>query len=215
MKKILLILSLGIFSSVFVNAQSSTGYNKGELFVGYSNGQVDNGTGSGNSIRNFFATRVNYNGFNASGVYNISRHLGIKADVSGTYNKDTFTSTFGGATLTATNQNALYNALGGVQVKDNSSSGRFKPFAHGLVGIGHARTNVTNVTCIPTTICTTNNFTSQTLTDTGFAGAFGGGLDVRLTDRLDIRVIQADYNPIWFSGGVTHNARFGFGIVIK
>jgi len=215
MKKILFVLSLVIFSSGFTFAQSSTDYQKGEIFAGFSNGQVDTGvrSSSGNSIRNFFADRADFNGYDVSGVYNVSRHFGIKTDFSGTYKNNSFNSTFQGTTVSGTNSDALYNVLGGVQVKDNTSKGRWKPFAYGMVGVGHARTNVTNVVCSPTANCTT--FTNQTLSDTGFAGAFGGGLDVKLNDRFDLRVIQADYNPIWLPGGVTQNARFGFGIVIK
>lgn len=68
--------------------------------------------------------------------------------------------------------------------------------------------------------------------DAGFAAAFGGGLDVRLNDRIDIRVIQIDYNPMRFDfsdfGAIgvpgtptplgdpkrtLHNFRIGIGIV--
>jgi hypothetical protein len=37
----------------------------------------------------------------------------------------------------------------------------------------------------------------------------------RVNDRFDIRVVQADYNPIKFDAGTEHNFRFGFGVVIK
>src|SRR5438552_17945977 len=96
MKKIVFAFSLAILSSVFAFAQSSTDYKKGEFFVGYSNGQVDTGvrSNSGNSIRNFFDDRVSFNGFEASGVYNIARHFGIKGDVSGTYKRENFSNTF-------------------------------------------------------------------------------------------------------------------------
>jgi len=45
--------------------------------------------------------------------------------------------------------------------------------------------------------------------------AFGGGLDIRLNDRLDIRAVQVDWNPIRSGGVTTNNLRFGVGIVIK
>ena len=69
---------------------------------------------------------------------------------------------------------------------------------------------------------------------TGFAAAIGGGLDIRLTPRIDLRAIQIDYNPMRFDfsdfGAVgipgtptplgeprrtLHNFRIGIGIVIR
>ena len=46
-----------------------------------------------------------------------------------------------------------------------------------------------------------------------FAAAFGGGLDVRATDNLKIRLVQADYTPIITSDTVVHNARISTGVV--
>jgi opacity protein-like surface antigen len=68
--------------------------------------------------------------------------------------------------------------------------------------------------------------------DAGFTAAIGGGLDIRLSDRVAIRAIQVDYNPMKFDFsdfGTTgipgtptftgdqkrtlHNFRIGIGIV--
>jgi hypothetical protein len=49
--------------------------------------------------------------------------------------------------------------------------------------------------------------------DTGFAAAFGGGIDIRASNRIDIRVIQIDYNPTRLFDGTQHNLRVGIGIV--
>jgi hypothetical protein len=51
--------------------------------------------------------------------------------------------------------------------------------------------------------------------ETGFAGAFGGGLDIKLSNRVDFRAIQVDYNPIKFDSGTQNNVRFGVGFVFK
>jgi hypothetical protein len=211
MKKMFLALSLLLASGVFTSAQSDD-YKKGEVFLGYSNGQVDVG-----DINGVFTDRTTFNGFNASGVYNVSRYFGIKGDISGTYKKDDFNVTFPGTPSTiisGRSTSSLYNFLAGVQVKDNASGGRLKPFAHALVGAGHARVEVKDITCTPSTTCPPTQFPT-TQRETGLAGAFGGGLDVRLNDRIDLRLIQADYNPIKFDDSTTHNFRFGFGIVIK
>jgi hypothetical protein len=218
MKKFILALSITALTAAFTAAQApADDYKKAEFYVGYSNGQVDTGLDSGNSAVDFFRDRETFHGFNASGVYNLTRYFGIKADVSGVYNNTRFTEDFdtgaGTATVSFKTNNSLYNFLGGVQVKDNAKSGRFKPFAHALVGAGHVRTKVSDFTCSPTTPCAAVVVPDETFSETGFAGAFGGGIDIRLNDKVQIRAFQVDYNPVRIEGSTQHNARFGAGIV--
>src|SRR5688572_13171921 len=223
MSKLILALCLTIITSVFAMAQDPTdGYKKGEFFIGYSNGQIDTGLGDIDDEELGFDIdeRETFHGFNASGVYNVSRYFGLKADVSGVYNDRDFsftvpTTTIGGGTGTGTvafeTKNSLYNFLGGVQIKDNSNSGRFKPFAHALFGAAHARTKISNVTCPVGVDCSFLVSGSET----GWAGAFGGGIDIRLNNRVQVRAIQVDYNPIWLGGGSGRqdNIRLGIGLV--
>ncbi len=95
-----------------------------------------------------------------------------------------------------------------MQVRDNASKARLKPFGHALAGVAHYRNKYEN---------STNNtdFTRFSFYETGFAAAVGGGLDVRLTDRFDIRAIQADYNPIRIGNQWSNNFRFSVGVVFK
>ena len=219
MKKLFSVFCVMILSGVFAFAQT-TGYKKGEFYVGYSNNQVDTGANSntGNAARDFFNDRLSFNGFEFSGVANVSRYVGIKGDLSGTYRSRGFSQMTGTGTTTNTlsfnTRNSLYNFLGGVQFKDNASTGTFKPFAHVLAGAGNYRTKVSNVTCSNTTITNCSSL-AQTFSDTGFAAAFGGGLDIRAGDHVDVRAIQIDYNPIRVSGAIDHNFRFGFGLNFK
>lgn len=198
-------------------AQSTDEYKKGEFFVGYSNGQVDTGLNSedGSEFEEFFDERETFHGFNVSGVYNLTRYVGIKGDVSGVYNSKDFDVTVPDGTGTArvafNTRSSLYNFLGGVQIKDNATEGRFKPFAHALVGAGHGRVEFKDVVC-PGDVCAALEGTES---ETGLAGAFGGGIDIRLNNRVDFRAIQVDYNPIRFDGGTQHNIRFGIGFVFK
>jgi hypothetical protein len=99
-------------------------------------------------------------------------------------------------------------------LKDNSSQATFKPFAHALVGVAHARNRVTisDSGCIA--IFPSPCPSPFTETDTGLAGAIGGGLDIRAGNRFDIRVIQIDYNPTRLFDSTQHNFRFGVGVVI-
>ncbi|MFN6962886.1 MAG: hypothetical protein ACK4S4_03880 [Pyrinomonadaceae bacterium] len=219
MKNLVLAVGLLVFSAFAATAQTTTAddHKKGEFYVGYSNGQVDTGLDSGNSVSSFFRDRKNFNGVNVSGVYNLNRYFGLKGDVSATFNGTTFSSSYTNPTTGTTSRasfdtsNQLWNFVGGVQVKDNAKSGTFKPFAHAMVGAGHARTKVKDVVCTPsTTLCP---IVPGTFSDTGLSGVFGGGLDFRVSDRFQIRAIQVDYNPIRFDGQTDHNLRIGAGIV--
>jgi hypothetical protein len=216
-KRIFAALSIAIISAVAASAQAVVDdYKKGEFFIGYSNGQVDTGLDSGSSVRDFFRDRASFNGVNVSGVYNVSRYVGIKGDVSATFNGTDFSETFvdpgTGTTFTASfdTTNSLYNVVGGVQVKDNTREGTFKPFAHAMVGLGHVRTKVNDVVCTPVLLCPV---TEDSFSDNGFSGVFGGGIDFRLNNTIQIRAIQVDYNPLWINSQVDHNLRIGAGIV--
>lgn len=190
------LLSVGVFAQTAADE-----YNKNEFFVGYSNQQVDRGD---------YQT---HHGFEGSYVRNVSRYFGIKGDVSGAYKNDDFDSRIvvaPGNTTTVRNEtrSSLYNFLGGVQVKDNASDARFKPFGHALAGVGYNRTE------IKTSLngSGTRNFTDN---EAGFAAALGGGLDIKVNDRVDFRAIQIDYNPVRNFGQFSHNVRFGIGVVFK
>lgn len=199
-----------MFVGITVFAQDE--YKKAEFFAGYSNNRVDSGADASTSFNGFINDRESYHGVNTSVVVNLSRSFGLKADFSAAYNNKNFSfSVPASGTLAFDTKNSLYNFLGGVQIKDNSTSKRFKPFAHALVGAGHGRTKVSNLTCPTGVICVGIVSGSET----GLAGAFGGGLDIKLNDRVDFRVVQVDYNPIKFDAGVQQNIRIGIGFVFK
>lgn len=194
--------------SVSIFAQDQTDeYKKNEFYVGYSNQQIDSG--------NYRTT----NGFQGSYVRNVHRYFGIKADVSGAYGNQTFNGS--GTDTTSTpftyrqkSNSSLYNFLGGVQVKNNASKARFKPFAHALAGVAVTREKFT-IACTSANCPSGLNF-SGNFTDKHFAMAFGGGLDIKINDKIDFRAIQVDYNPIFRGGGFwQHNFRLGIGIVFK
>lgn len=220
MKKIFLAFCLTAISGLAAFAQTSDDYKKSEFYVGFSNGQVDTGINiedpDTNEVEEFFDERESFNGFEAAGVYNFSRYVGLKGDVSGTYKSTNFSvsvPTNGGtSTFSADTKLSLYNFLGGIQVKDNANEGRFKPFAHALVGAGHARVKINNVTCPTGVDCF--GF-EDSYNRTGLAGAFGGGIDIRINDKFDFRAAQFDYNPMRFDGQTQHNIRLGIGLVIK
>ncbi|HMJ08693.1 MAG TPA: outer membrane beta-barrel protein [Pyrinomonadaceae bacterium] len=220
MKNFILALCLTLAAGTFAFGQTTTvsdDYKKVEGYVGYSNGQIDTGADSGSSVNDFFRDRRSFHGVNVSGVYNFNRYLGVKGDVSATFNNDTVDiADLGGGTtpvpFSFESKNSLYNFVGGIQIKDNAKSGVFKPFAHAMVGAGHARNKIGNFVCGGTAGCPPL-LTDETFSDTGFAGVFGGGIDFRLNNRIQIRAIQVDYNPVRVFGQTDHNLRLGAGIV--
>jgi len=219
MKKLLLsgLMTLVCASFGLAQTTNTSDYKKSEFFVGYSNNQVDTGieVEDGDEFDEFFNERESFHGFNASATFNVNRYVGIKGDVSGAYKNQDFsipvpTGTTTTGTASFKTKNSVYNFLGGVQVKDNSREGRLKPFGYALVGAANVRTKFSDVVCPTGADCT---FFNDDFSETGLAGAFGGGLDVRLNDKISIRAIKLDYNPIKLDGGVTHNVRIGVGVV--
>lgn len=210
MNKLIKAFSLTIFLSICVFAQdNSDEYKRNEFYAGYSNQQVDN------------FDRQSFNGFEAAYVRNIRRYVGIKGDFSAAFRKNDFEGSLptlipGGtvASFRGKNTTSLYNFLGGVQIKDNASTARFKPFAHALAGVAHIR-NTSSITCTSGNCSTSFTPGSFTFSDTGFSAALGGGLDVRINDKIDFRLIQVDYNPIRTGGSWNNNVRFGIGFVFK
>ena len=137
-------------------------------------------------------------GFNIQGTYNISRFWGVKADFS--YSQRHFDTDF------IDLRTRLIQIMAGIKLQDNSNTVRFRPFAHALVGVAHASD-------LPRIV--PDGFTLVTLSvrkGTGPAVALGGGLDIRLTRKLELRALQIDYNPSRIKGEVFQNVRLGVGL---
>lgn len=179
-------------------------YNKNEYYVGYSNQQVND------------FSRTTFHGFEAAYVRNVHRFFGIRGTVSGAYRNENSSGSFVTGTTTTNfnfqNKSRVYNFLGGVQVKDNASTARFKPFGFAMGGVAVNTNRGSSTFCTTCTNASTVFFKSS---DTGIAGAFGGGLDIKINDKIDFRAIQVDYNPIYSDSRVNNNFRFGVGIVFK
>lgn len=178
-----------IFINAIVFTQSSVD-NKNEYYVGYSNQQVND------------AQRETFNGFEVSYTRNFSRYVGAKADFSAAFFKRTTVS----GNINIEDKRSVYNILGGIQIRDNTSQSRIQPFAHFLAGVAHTRNKFICPPCL-------NPLSVRN--ETGLAGAFGGGLDIKLNDKIRFRAIQADYNPIKADGRVINNIRLGVGISFK
>jgi opacity protein-like surface antigen len=183
----------------FTFAQTSDDYNKYDVGVLYSHNWQD--VGVDNSGTNFLDERESFPGVEAFVKGNVSRYVGLKGSYS--FNRKSFDINGGTAATTFNSDADLHQLLGGVEFKDNAQETKVKPFAHVLAGVAHARIKASNATV------------SFTESDNGFAGAIGGGVDFKLSDRVDLRAVQFDYNPIRATGETSHNFRVGIGIIFR
>lgn len=191
MRRICLLLALSACSASYAYAQ-----------VDYSRHEVGGMARiAGADTKGAFNTdnsRDGLYGFDIHGAYNISRLLGLSADFSYLQNK--FRT--GGVDPTS----RLAQVMGGIKLQDNAKTTRFRPFGQALFGVAHA-SNLPRVLQ-----STSTGKTVALVSGTGPAFALGGGLDIRLTKKLDLRAFQVDYNPVWAKGETFHNLRIGIGL---
>ena len=205
MRKLLFAAILIACSAPFTFAQSSDDYNKVEGAILFSHNRVDTGISDDDEdIDDIVDEREGFNGVNASITGNLSRYVGLKGDLS--FHRKSFSESFGPTTVDVDAD--IWNVLGGVQIKDNSKETKVKPFAHFMAGFATARFDIEG---IPSSLVADDD------SESGFAGVIGGGLDIRVSPRVDFRAIQFDYNPtrLGEGAGTQHNFRIGIGIVIK
>lgn len=204
------LLLLAVLVSATGMAAAQGGVNKVEFFGGFSHNRVDTSLDS-DDFDESFGDRVGANGVNLSLTGNFSKYVGVKFDYA--HHRNTSTIDFEGFQLNQKYTNDTI--MGGIQIKNNAKDGpRVKPFFHALAGVARQKFSVTESTEDLDLSFSQNNFTF----------AIGGGLDVRVSKRVDIRLFQVDYNPtyikdvdfddFYLNGKLQNNVRFGFGIVI-
>jgi opacity protein-like surface antigen len=221
MKVFSLILAI-LFYSPLVTAQ--TDYHRFEFFGGYSLMNFDNAAGNTNNaaVNDVLGDKELMQGFNAAVTYNFHKFVGAKFDYSLHLREDNFSRPLGAGTVDSSLQNFLF----GVQFKNNITEGpRFKPFGHALVGFAVQKIDIDSPQ-LPV-IFGVNDFS---VNETSLAFGLGGGVDVKLNERIDVRLGQVDWNIIRRGDqqipGITpgqtivlpntrqDNLRFSVGIVI-
>jgi len=135
--------------------------------------------------------RKNSYGFQASLCGNISRWFGVVADLGGQYGK---TSNLGPGWPGVTATTSVYEYMVGPRFAVRRQ--KFNFFSHALVGRANGHSNLVG------------------FSDSSFAFAGGGGLDINIGDRLALRTFQLDYIGS-FADILEDNVRLGFGVVIK
>jgi opacity protein-like surface antigen len=187
-RKFLMIAGLVLLCSGTAFPQSD--YKRWEFFGGYSALQFDNLGGDTNNpdIDDVLGGRDTLRGLELSVTYNFHKFVGAKFDYSLHLREDNFSRPLGSGTVDST----IQNFLGGLQFKNNLEDGpRFKPFGHVLFGFANQKIDVDSPQ-LPAVFGISDFHANET----SFAMAFGGGLDIKLNDRIDIRAGQIDWNII-------------------
>lgn len=199
MKRLGLVVFAVMFFAVSVRADEKPRF---EAFGGYSYGQLNPG-GRLLAASNPEGRHFGLSGWHVAGQVNLFKCVGLVADFSGYA---------GTSDVDLLAEHSRYNSfLAGPQVNIRKF-GKSNIFAHGLVGVARDRVYLK----------TGNPADDQHLTR--FAGAFGGGLDVAISQHIALRAIEADYVlnsfPNLNSAGdsiAAHqaNARVSTGIVFR
>ena len=234
-KTLFLALILAAFASV-ASAQTTTDELGPVVFVGYSNLQAEGVPSHEQNTNNSFDDRVFGNraglhGVNAAVTGYVTPRFGITGDFS--FNQrsrnfgDTGSTTVGN--VSGDVDTRVFQFMGGPQVRFPNQT-RVTPFARVLFGVANTRFEVEQNTRLATGTSTRSFNTSST----DFAMAVGGGLDVRLNERVGLRLLQVDYNPVFLrdrsinvlgatgalntqtlEGQRQDNIRLGFGVTFK
>jgi opacity protein-like surface antigen len=188
MKRLVTLITLILAFTTSAWAQDD--YRKYEFFGGYSALFYDNLAGDTGSaaVDDVLGDRQTLRGFNLSITRNFHKYVGAKFDYSLHLREDNFTRPAGSGTVDST----IQNFLGGIQIKNNSEDGpTFKPFGHALFGVAVQKLDVDSPQ-LPAVF----GISDFHVNETSFAMAFGGGVDIKLNHRLDVRVAQIDWNII-------------------
>jgi hypothetical protein len=163
---------------------SAQDYDKAEVHGGYSYLNIDT---------NGLTSRQSANGWEGGGSGNLNRWFGVEFSVSGYYRTysssvtETIPDPTGTGTITVT-------ATGRIKFRDYSYLAgprlNFKPFfVHALLGGDHLSADVSASVSIPPINAL---IVSRGFSQDGFAGAFGGGVEQRISGPWAVRV-SADY----------------------
>ena len=145
-------------------------------------------------LRENVGSGVNLDGWNASLTGRITDRIGVVADFAG--NRATPGQTgFGPA---ANMDTSIYTFLFGPRLY-GPSYGNVSPFVHALFGAARGSAEGGGIS----------------VSDATFAMALGGGVDLRLTRALGIRLFQVDYLMTRFFDVKQNNARIAAGVVFR
>jgi opacity protein-like surface antigen len=185
MRITVIVLTLLLFP-IIASAQETP---KVELFGGYSYFRTDD--------------ERNLHGWNGSVAVNLNKWFGLVADVSGHYDSRSVQLIDANGGFFSDQHFNRHQILVGPRVSLRKDK-RLTPFAHALFGIARDHE----------TLKSESPFLRFKSSNTGFAMALGGGLDVEITRRLALRIIQVDYSLTHMTF-TQHNVRGSIGLVFR
>lgn len=159
-------------------------------------------------VEDVFGDRDNALGFQFEFSRNFNEWFGLVTEFSGVWGDlqtVTGTSPFG-ETLTQSGTYRQFSVLSGPRFSRRMD--RITLFAHALSGFTQQRVK------IRVTSATITDPPAQSVEFNAFAAALGGGLDVKVSDLVSWRVVQADYLPTNLVSRWQQNVRATTGIVL-
>jgi opacity protein-like surface antigen len=196
MRKLAISAILIAATASLLAAETPADFPKNEFFAGYSFNSADINT------LTVDPHRTGQNGANLEYTRNLTKHLGLTGDASVHFHRESRST--GGSSFSS--KRDQYFFLAGLQFKTGNGK-RVQPFAHALFGASLFRGFTSDLRP------SSNVYTFDDATS--FAMALGGGLDLRVSKKIDLRLIQADYAPTFFGPGRQNNFRLSVGIVFK
>jgi hypothetical protein len=163
--------------------------------------------------------RINTHGWNASVTANVNNWLGVVADASGHY----------GSISIFNESHHTHTFLFGPQFAYRKSE-KIMPFAHALFGVSNnpPRVLVAIINSAQAAITTQESIggIGQGISviegnNNAFTMAFGGGIDLKISKSVAVRLLQADYlitklDPtIPAFGGTRRDPRLSTGLVLR
>jgi len=165
---------------------------KSEIFAGYQYLHFGGTTTNGVSV-----SGQGFNGWNGSLTYNFSKYVGAAGDFGGGY-----------ATVNGIS-NHIYTFTGGLVISPGTEH-RISPFAHALFGLARASASVSS------------QGATASVTRNGFTTMFGGGLDLKASRSISVRLVQADWLYYHFGASTAgpattqrNNVRMSVGVVYR
>jgi opacity protein-like surface antigen len=170
-------------------------YPSWEAFAGFSYANV----GLGPQASLFGPVSKNYYGMHLSVSFNPRRNLSLLVTDLGIQSRgSTLPRVFPKSNQSVVTSQALFGPQ--LTIRTAKANG----FAHALVGVTNTR------------LVETDAFgTIDLVRKTNLALGFGGGVDLNLTPRLAVRVVQADYIPTRLDGKWQSDFRVSVGVVFR
>jgi hypothetical protein len=176
---------------------------------------------SGGLFKSFNLGSAGLHGYDVSVAYNLNSWVGLKVDFSGNFGKQYFdgftdmlkvdTDYTGGTAGTPTNYRTFpgqsgqmkfrqYNVLFGPEFSYRKAA-KVRPFAHVLFGLTKSSAKNIDINYVEPIVAPGGGSVYDYVQISGFfkntapAIALGGGLDIKATSKVSIRLFQFDYIP--------------------